>query len=175
MILLLFLTDFVTLSISTDNARPSAQPDNWNIRGLVKVALFLGVLVIGELMLFLYLASSYFSLFADIPRLQTFTFEMLIYVELLDVLIIRERRHFWYSRPSNFLLLAVIADLLLVLFIALRGLPGIAPIDPRAALVIPPITLILIFLVNDPVKTFLVKKFWATSTGPGGARGNRRL
>jgi H+-transporting ATPase len=101
-------------------------------------------------------------LFADIPRLQTFTFEMLIYVELLDVLIIRERRHFWYSRPSNFLLLAVIADLLLVLFIALRGLPGIAPIDPRAALAIPPITLILVFLINDPVKTFLVKKFWAT-------------
>ena len=162
MILLLFLTDFVTLSISTDNVRPSARPDNWNIRGLVKVALFLGVLVIGELMLFLYFAASHFSLFTDIPGLQTFTFEMLIYVELLDVLIIRERKHFWHSRPSNFLLSAIIVDLLLVLFIALRGLPGITPVDPRAALMVPAVTLILVFLVNDPVKTFLVKKFWAT-------------
>lgn len=43
MILLLFLTDFVTLSISTDNVGYSGKPDTWNIAGLVKVALFLGV------------------------------------------------------------------------------------------------------------------------------------
>ncbi len=42
MILLIFLTDFVTLSLSTDNVRYSEKPDSWNITGLVKVAVCLG-------------------------------------------------------------------------------------------------------------------------------------
>ena len=160
MILLLFLTDFVTLSLSTDNVRVSARPDDWNITGLVKVALFLGILVIGELMLFLYVGSRYFSLFADIPRLQTFTFETLIYVELLDVLIVRERKRFWNSRPSNFLLVAVVADLVLVFFLSTLGIPDIAPIGWAPALTVPILSFLLVFLVNDPVKTLLVRRFW---------------
>ncbi len=161
MILLLFLTDFVTLSLSTDNVRVSARPDNWNITGLVKVALFLGILVIAELMLFIYLGSRYFSLFSDIPRLQTFTFEMLIYVELLGVLIIRERKHFWNSRPSNFLLLAIVADLLLVFFLSMVGIPGIEPVGIGPAISVPILAILLVFLVNDPIKALLVKRFWA--------------
>ena len=161
MILLLFLTDFVTLSLSTDNVRVSARPDNWNIAGLVKVALFLGILVIAELMLFLYLGARYFSLFADIPRLQTFTFEMLIYVELLDVLIIRERKHFWNSRPSNFLLAAIVVDLLFVFFLSTIGVPGIAPLRWAPAIAVPILALFLVFLANDPIKALLVRRFWA--------------
>ena len=160
-ILLLFLTDFVTLSLSTDNVRVSARPDNWNITGLVKVALFLGILVIAELMLFIYLGSRYFSLFSDIPRLQTFTFEMLIYVELLDVLIIRERKYFWNSRPSNFLLLAIVADLLLVFLLSMVGIPGIEPVGLGLAISVPILAFLLVFLVNDPIKALLVKRFWA--------------
>lgn len=161
MILLLFLTDFVTLTLSTDHVRVSARPDDWNITGLVKVALFLGILVIGELMLFLYIGSSYFSLFADIPRLQTFTFEMLIFMELLDVLILRERRRFWKSRPSNLLLFAIIADLIVVFLLSAIGFPGIAPVGPAPAIAVPILALFLVFLVNDPIKTMLVKRFWA--------------
>jgi len=161
MILLLFLTDFVTLSISTDNVRVSARPDDWNITGLVKVALFLGILVIAELMLFLYLGWRYFSLFADIPRLQTFTFEMLIFVELLNVLVIRERKRFWNSRPSNFLLIAVVADLFLVFFLSTIGIPGIAPMGWAPAVAVPILALFLVFVVNDPIKALLVKRLWA--------------
>jgi H+-transporting ATPase len=161
MILLLFLTDFVTLSLSTDNVRVSARPDNWDITGLVKVALFLGILVIAELMLFIYLGSSYFSFFADVPRQQTFTFEMLIYVELLDVLIIRERRRLWNSRPSTFLLLAIAADLLLVFFLSTAGIPGIAPVGLAPAISVPILAFLLVFLVNDPIKALLVRRFWA--------------
>jgi H+-transporting ATPase len=160
MILLLFLTDFVTLSISTDNVRPSPQPDDWNIAGLVKVAFSLGCLVIGELAFLLYLASTYFSLHNDIPRLQTLVFEALVYVELLDVLIIRERRHFWNSRPSAFLFIAIVADLLFVLAVSVVGLPHIAPVGLLPALMVPLFALLLVFFVNDPVKVVLIRRFW---------------
>lgn len=160
MILLLFLTDFVTLSISTDNVRYSAKPDTWNITGLVKVALFLGIIVIGELMLLLHAGDLLFRLFGDIGRLQTFTFEMLIFVELLDVLIIRERRHFWNSRPSNFLLIAIGIDLLLVFFLSALGLPGIAPIGFVAAATVPTLSFLLVFVINDQIKARLIRMFW---------------
>jgi H+-transporting ATPase len=161
MILLLFLTDFVTLSISTDNVRYSGKPDSWNVTGLVKVALFLGILIIAELMLLLHIGFSYFGLLKDIGQLHTFTFQLLIYVELLDLLIIRERRHFWNSIPSRFLLLAIAADLVLVFFIAIFGLPGIAAISPATALTVAGLSFIIAFLINDPVKVLLIRKLWS--------------
>jgi H+-transporting ATPase len=160
MILLLFLTDFVTLSISTDNVRYSGKPDSWNITGLVKVALLLGILTIAELMLLLHMGFSYFGLLKDINQLHTFTFELLIYVALFDLLITRERKHFWNSKPSRFLLLTTAADLVLVFFIATFGLPGIAPITPAAALTVAGLSFIIAFLINDPIKVLLIRKFW---------------
>jgi len=161
MILLLFLTDFVTLSISTDNVRYSGKPDTWKITGLAKVALLLGILVIAELMFFLYIGSSFFRLFSNLGQLHTFTFQMLIFVELLDLLIIRERKHFWNSMPSRFLLLAIAADLVLVFFIAIFGLPGITPITPATALAVAGLSFIIAFLINDPMKVLLIRKFWS--------------
>jgi H+-transporting ATPase len=163
MILLLFLTDFVTLSISTDKVRYSRQPDTWNITGLVKVALFLGILVIAELMVLLNIIASYFGLFKNISQLQTFTFQMLIYVELLDLMILRERRHFWNSGPSRFLLLAIAVDLVIVFMIAVFGLPGIVPISLIAALAVVGLSGLIVFLINDPIKVVLIKKFWPGS------------
>ncbi len=160
MILLLFLTDFVTLSISTDRVRYSAKPDTWNITGLVQVALLLGVLIIGELVLLLHIGLSYFGLSGHPEQVYTFTFDLLIYVELLDLLIIRERGHFWKSRPSRFLLLTISADLALVFLISVRGLPGIVPIAIPAAFMVSIISFMLVFFINDPIKVLLVRKFW---------------
>ena len=47
-ILLLFFIDFVTLSISTDNVRWSKSPDTWNIKGLFKVAVIIGTVIVIE-------------------------------------------------------------------------------------------------------------------------------
>jgi H+-transporting ATPase len=165
MILLLFLTDFVTLSLATDHVRFSSRPDTWDITGLVKVAVSLGLLVIAELMIFVHAGPLYFGI-QNLPQLQTFTFQALIFIELLNVLIIRERRHFWSSMPSKALLAALTLDLLVVFFISTMGFPGIEPIPLRAALVIIGFSLAAVFLVNDPVKVFLVGKFW----GPEGGR-----
>jgi H+-transporting ATPase len=96
----------------------------------------------------------------NLNQLHTFTFELLIYVELLDLLILRERKHFWNSRPSKFLLLAIAADLTLVFFISIMGLPGVAPITPIAALTVAGLSFIIAFVINDPVKVLLIRKFW---------------
>jgi len=155
----LFLTDFVTLALATDHVRLSSRPDTWNITGLVKVAVSLGLLVIAELMIFVHAGPLYFGI-QNLPQLQTFTFQALIFIELLDVLIIRERRHFWSSKPSKSLMAALTLDMFAVFFISTMGFPGIEPIPPRVALAIVVFSLAAVFLVNDPVKVFLVGKFW---------------
>jgi H+-transporting ATPase len=161
MILLIFLTDFVTLSLSTDNVRYSEKPDSWNITGLIKVAVCLGVAAVAELLIILGIGLNYFGLGNNLDQLQTFSFELLIYVELFDMLIVRERKHFWDSRPSNPLLIIILGDLLFVFLIAIFGLPGVTPIVPFIALTVPAFSFIAAFLVNDFIKVPLIKKFWS--------------
>jgi H+-transporting ATPase len=161
MILLIFLTDFVTLSLSTDNVRYSEKPDNWNITGLIKVAVCLGIVVVAELLIILGIGLHYFALGNNIDQLYTFSFELLIYVELCDMLIVRERKHFWDSRPSKPLLIIILGDLLLVLLISILGLPGVTPINPTIALAVPAFSFAIAFLVNDFIKVPLIKKFWS--------------
>ncbi len=48
-VLLLFVIDFVTLSLATDNVRWSRAPERWNVSALTKVSVFLGLLTVAEL------------------------------------------------------------------------------------------------------------------------------
>jgi len=98
-----------------------------------------------------------------VAQLQTFTFELFIFMELMDVMIIRERGLFWGSRPSLFLLLAITGDLVVVYGISVFGLPGIAPISPATALLVPGLLIFLVFIVNDSFKVFLVRRYYPAS------------
>ena len=77
-VLLLFLVDFVTISLSTDNVRPSAKPETWNITPLVKGATILGVASVIESLGLLYLGLNYLGL-SNSGVLNTFSFDMLLF------------------------------------------------------------------------------------------------
>ncbi len=160
MILFLFVTDFVTLSLATDTVRYSETPDTWDILGLVKVAVALGVLIVAESFGLLLLGDRLFGLAADVPALQTFVFDFLVFLGVLHVLILRERRHFWESRPSVPLLLAVLLDILLVAAISALGFFQLHAIGPLEILTVLGYSAAAAFLVNDLVKAALVRRFW---------------
>jgi len=48
MILVVFMTDFARISLSTDRVHGSKKPETWNIAGLVTMAMVPGVLMIAE-------------------------------------------------------------------------------------------------------------------------------
>ena len=160
MILFLFVTDFVTLSLATDSVRYSETPDTWDIRGLVQVAVILGLLIVAESFGLLYLGERLFGLAADVPALQTFVFDFLVFLGVLQVLILRERRHFWESRPSLPLLVAVAADILIVAAISARGFFQLQALGAVEVLVALGYSAAVAFLVNDPVKAILVRRLW---------------
>ena len=159
MILLLFLSDYVTLSISTDNVRPSRKPESWDIIGLVKAGVFLGISIVVESFLILYIGLSYFGLNNNIDQLHTFVFVFLTFSGYFTVMTVRERKYFWESKPSKPLILSIIINMVVVLAISILGMPGLTPIDPIEVFTILGYSFVTCLLVNDFVKILLLKKF----------------
>ena len=155
-VLLLFLVDFVTISLSTDNVRGSQKPENWNITPLVKRATVLGVASVVESLVLLYLGLTYLGL-SNISVLNTFSFDMLLFGGLFTIFVVRERGNFWKSKPSRPLLIAITADIIISSLISIIGIPGLTPISPLLVMIA--LTWFFVFglLLNDQLKIRLLR------------------
>ena len=119
MVLLLVTNDFLTMSLTTDRARPSPRPDVWRIGpittaaialGLVKLAFSTAVLAIGC-----------FGLGLAIGPLRTLAFFTMVVDAQATVYAIRERRRLWSSRPGGWVVASSAADLGVGALVALSG------------------------------------------------------
>nr|WP_236719374.1 cation transporting ATPase C-terminal domain-containing protein [Picrophilus oshimae] len=66
----------------------------------------------------------YIGIYEYLPvnGIHTIIFDMLVFSGLFNVIMVRERGHFWHSRPSNTLLLSIIIDIIFVSFISYYGI-----------------------------------------------------
>ena len=156
-VLLLFLVDFVTISLSTDNVRQSEKPETWNITPLVKGAAILGFASVIESLGLLYLGLNYLGL-SNSSLLNTFSFDMLLFSGLFTIFVVRERGSFWKSKPSQPLLIAVIVDILISSIISIVGIPGLAPIPPTYVALALAWFFVFGLLINDQLKTRIIRK-----------------
>jgi len=155
MILMLFLYDFVTLSISIDVLRPSERPERWNMRKLVAISTMLGVVKLTELFAALYIAK---LINLSYPQLQSFMFHILLLSGLLNILNFREAGMFWNSRPSNYMLLAITIDGIVATTLVWRGI--IIPALPLYAIALAFIYVIAVtLLVTDAAKIAVYRLF----------------
>ena len=101
-VLLLFTNDFVTMSIATDNVSFSHKPERWRISRLMAAGGLLSFLIlILSFSVFFYARN---VLFLSLPQLQTLIFVLLVFTGQGTVYLIRERKHFWHSSPSRWLI-----------------------------------------------------------------------
>jgi H+-transporting ATPase len=159
MILLLFLSDYVTLSISTDRVRYSEKPEKEKTSGFVKLGVSYGSMIVAESLLVLYIGMGYFGLDSNIEKLRTFIFVWLTLSGYYTVLSIRERKHFWESRPSMWLAFALVINTVIVYVVSTIGLPGLASITSLEFLFLLAYGFTSCLLVNDLVKVPLAKIF----------------
>jgi H+-transporting ATPase len=118
--LLFFTNDFVTMSIATDRVSYSRKPDRWDIRTLMLSALPLaGLMVIFSFGIFL-AAKDVFHI--PLPQLRTLMFVMLVFSGQGTVYLVRERGHFWHSRPGKWLLVSSLGDIAVVSLLASAGI-----------------------------------------------------
>ena len=118
-VLLLFTNDFVTMSIATDRVSFSRKPERWKIRDLVMTALPFAALILVLSFTIFFTARN--ALHLPLPQLQTLAFITLVFSGQGTVYLVRERRHFWNSRPSRWMLVSSAADIMLVSLLATHG------------------------------------------------------
>ena len=157
-IMYFFLTDFVKIALSTDNFRWSKKPDTWNLTGAVKASAILGLLVILESFGLLYVVLNYFRIALNDPALYTFTFEILFYSAMFLIFNVRERRHFWSSKPSKTLLVAIVISIIVATGIVTIGIPNLEPVPLTQTLLVMLLSAAFSLAVNDLIKFVLVDK-----------------
>jgi plasma-membrane proton-efflux P-type ATPase len=167
MLLLTFMTDFAKITLATDHVRPSRKPETWNIGGFITVSVVLGVAMVAEALLFLYLCWSRFDLapldeVKDKP-LHTFSFLILLYFAVFSVVSARERLWFWATMPSKSLIAALAAEALVGTVLAVVGLPGLAPLPWEQMLAIFGYAMVSCLVLNDAVKVTMIKRLVPTA------------
>jgi H+-transporting ATPase len=154
MILLLFIVDFVTLTLSTDTVTWSKGPESWKIKPMVKTGFILGGLNIAEAFVWLYMGNKYFGI-AGIDQLHSFGFAILFFTGIFNILIIRTPERFFKQPIGKVLLYAMIADIAAVVFLLTIGLAGFI----KLPLFITSISLVYFmfcsFFINDWLKVKL--------------------
>ena len=128
MLLLTFMTDFAKIALATDHVRSSRKPETWNIGGFVMVSVVLGIAMVAEALVALWIGWSHFGLATNDAALYTFSFLLLLYFAVFSVVSARERRWFWASVPSNPLLAALAGDALVGTILTRLGLPGLVAV-----------------------------------------------
>jgi H+-transporting ATPase len=123
MVLLLFIIDFVTLTLSTDIVSWSKKPESWKIRPMVKDGVILGIFLIAEALVWLYIGKKYFDI-TDINQLHSFGFASLFFAGIFNIFVVRTPTRFYKQPIGKNLLLAIIADIILACLILSFGLPG---------------------------------------------------
>jgi len=159
MVLLVFMTDFVKITLATDNVRPSQMPETWNIGPLVRVAGVMGVLMLIETLGLLAFAWHRFDLAHNTGQLQTFTFQTLLFFAIFSIVSVRERHAFWSSWPSKILAIALIADTGVGVIIGQLGLSELRPLPIARTALAFGYAFVFSLCINDMVKTFLIGRF----------------
>jgi hypothetical protein len=158
MLLMMFMTDFVKISLSTDNMRGSRTPNNWDVLGLTKIGVLLGLLMTAESLGLLYLGFHWFHLGGDDQALSTFSYITLLYFALFSIFTVRVRRHFWESMPSKTLLIAIGLDLVISTVLALVGIPGLVALPAGVVAFVMVYSFIFSLVVNDFAKRLAVTR-----------------
>ncbi len=159
MLIMIFMTDFVKISLSTDNVKWSEKPAKWNITGLAKIGIVIGLTMALEAFGLLYIGLKYFNLSTDNKALNTFCFEILLFLALFSIFVVREKKHFWHSAPGKTLLFLIIADMILGIILSTFGLLGFKAIPFTETIVVISYTAVFSFIINDLIKFFLFKKW----------------
>jgi H+-transporting ATPase len=120
MVLLVFANDFATMSLAKDNVESTSSPNIWNVRNITLASLAVGLLLVIQGAIALYLGVFYYAL--DLVHLQSFILLVLVFTSQFRVLSVRERRYFWSSRPGTDLLIANLATLGIFFLLGIYGI-----------------------------------------------------
>lgn len=158
MLLLVFMTDFAKVSLATDHVRWSKKPETWNIEGFIIVSVVLGIAMVVETLLLLWIGWSQFGLATNDMALYTFSFLTLLYFAVFSIVSARERRWFWATVPSKTFQLALVAEALTGTILTRVGIPGLTPLPWWQTFAIFAYAMVSCLIVNDAMKVAMIRR-----------------
>lgn len=155
MAVLLLANDFLTMTISTDNARPSMKPATWNVKNIMIFSLPLSIAMLIPPLLVTYISLSVLN--SSWNATVSAVLLSLIYTSQVRILMVRERNWLWSSRPGRELTISLLGTLIVFTLLAYTGII-FTELTPTLLLVVA--TTSLIPLAFEPLKVYLVKKYF---------------
>ena len=120
MVIVMVAGDFLAMSLTTDNVRPSPMPNAWCIGSLTMAGVVMGICLLAFCTGVL--AVGKFGMNLGTEALRTLAFVVLVFGSQATLYAIRERRHLWGSRPSLWLGVSSVADIAIALILAIDGI-----------------------------------------------------
>jgi len=120
MVIIMITGDFLGMSLTTDNVRPSPMPNAWQIGHLTVAGVIMGL---GQLVF-----SASILLFGahrmgfDIDQLRTLAFVVIVFGNQATTYTNRERKRLWSSRPGLWVVMSSIGDLFIASTLAIAGI-----------------------------------------------------
>lgn len=120
MVIIMITGDFLGMSLTTDNVRPSPKPNAWRVGNLTIAGVFMGsselvfctaVLAIGN-----------FRMGLGIETLRTLAFVAIVFGNQATTYTNRTRQNLWSTRPSTWLVFSSVIDLLIASVMASCGI-----------------------------------------------------
>jgi H+-transporting ATPase len=125
MVIVMITGDFLAMSLTTDRVRPSMMPNSWQIGRITSAGVMLGLCFLAFSTAVL--AVGKFQLHLGIEALQTLTVVSIVFGSQATTYVIRGRQHLWGLRPSIWLVLSSVADVLIISTLATVGI-AMAPL-----------------------------------------------
>ena len=120
MVLIMITGDFLSMSLTTDNVRPSPMPNTWRIGDLTIAGVVLGACLLAFCTGVF--AVGKFGMDLGTETLRTLAFVVLVFGSQATIYAIRERRHLLGSSPSLLLAVSSIADIAIASTLAVGGI-----------------------------------------------------
>ena len=126
MVIIMITGDFLGMSLTTDNVRPSPMPSAWRVGNLTIAGAFMGI---SELVFCTaVLAIGKFHLGLGMETLRTLAFLVIVFGNQATMYTNRTRQRLWPTCPSSWLVASSVADLLIASTLANRGI-AMAPLS----------------------------------------------
>jgi H+-transporting ATPase len=154
-VLLALLNDAPIMSIAYDNVIYSDKPESWNMRAILGIATFLGLIGVVSSFGILYIGDRVLYLSRD--TLQSFIYLKLSVAGQMTVYVARTRKHFWSIRPSIILLSATVLTQTIATLIVVYGI-FVAPIGWELAALVWAYAFGA-FIITDFLKVLLYRLF----------------
>jgi H+-transporting ATPase len=125
MVIVMITGDFLAMSLTTDKVRPSEMPNSWQIGRITAAGVILGFCFLAFSVSIL--AVGNYELHLGIKALRTLMVVSIVFGSQVTTYVIRGRQHWWGLRPSIWLVLSSVADILIIAALATLGI-AMAPL-----------------------------------------------